>query len=294
MNKKRIIVLFILIAIISITYFVKITGKTGNKIEQVSYNQENNTFTCNYRGLSRSFILCLPEDYNNQTSILIMLHGLGGSAFNFKNDTFMEKTANPRNYAVIYMEGTVDPENKSHGKGWQFHQNKISKNDVAFIIDLAKYCQNTYKLGNRVFAVGFSNGGFMVNKLASTRPDFFTGVASVAGMMPKDVWEVRKNKGSIAYLQINGTKDDVVPMDLNGSSKLSPNPAMEKVIDYYIDLNKISHECKTYSISNVATMQNYDSKVAWVIIEDGRHNWPSMSFSKFEPNDLILDFFDKQ
>lgn len=294
MNKKRIIVLSTLIAIILITYFVKTKKDNSDAIKEVFYNQENDTFNCTYKGLSRSFILCLPENYNNQTSILIMLHGLGGSASGFKNDTHMEKTANPRNYAVIYIEGTVDPQNKTHGKGWQFHQNKISKDDVAFIVDLAKYCQKTYKLGNRVFAAGFSNGGFMINKLASTRPDFFTGVASVAGMMPKDVWEVRKNKGAIAYLQINGTKDDVVSMDLNGSSKTSINPAIEKVLDYYIGLNKIPHDCKTTSISDIATMYDYSSKVVWVIIEDGRHNWPSMSFSKFEPNDLILDFFDKQ
>lgn len=266
-------------------------------IKDVVYSQEKNVYTCNFKGVSRSFILCLPDNADDNTSLLIMLHGLGGSAASFKNETQMEKVANARNYAVVYVDGIVDPKNKSHGKGWHFHDDEFSQNDVAFIMELVQFCQKEYGLGSRAFAAGFSNGGFMVNKLATSGfkgnkgKSVFTGVASVGGMMPKDVWEAKK-KNAVAYLQINGTRDDVVPMEFMGTAKSNQNPSMEKVIEYYCGVNKVSKEYTTVELSNLATMHDFKSKVGWIIIQDGRHSWPAKEYSGIDVDSVILDFFD--
>lgn len=291
--------------IFSFAFFLSSCEKTSKScISDVFYDDGKNMYTCTYKNVSHSFILCLPSEYNSETSLILMLHGLGESAESFKKVTEMEKTANARNYAVVYVDGTVDPKNKSHGKGWHFYEDDFSKNDVEFIVELAKYCQKKYGLSSRAFAVGFSNGGFMVNKLATCGFDkkgskqskvgkqFFTGVASVGGMMPKIVWENKKAKFPVGYLQINGTLDDVVPMDFTGSSKNNPNPSMETVIKYYCGLNKISEDYKKVSLSEATDFYDFNSKVGWVIIREGRHNWPSPQVSKVNISSVILDFFD--
>lgn len=265
----------------------------SSKIKNIEYNADKNSYTCVYKNIKRSFILCLPEKCNAQTSLVIMLHGLGDSAFNFKNETQFDKTALNRNYAVLFIDAGGGKNKKPCDIGWQYYDDEFSKNDVSFIVELAKACQKSFGLGSRVFAAGFSNGGFMVNKLAVTCSDFFTGAASVGGMMPKVVWNSKNAKNKIGYLQINGTKDDVVPMEFMGTNKNTPNPSMEKVLAYYAEINGISSEYETLQLSAVTSLRNYSSKVQWVIIKDGHHNWPSTQFAQIDTNSLILDFFDQ-
>lgn len=292
MKKKRLFyisVIFITFCLICgiVIYFTSINN--------VEFDSEKSEWNCTFFGKKRSFILCLPENPDSKTAIVVMLHGYGGSAFFFQKETEFEKSANPQNYAVLFIEGTPDPKVQTSSKGWHYNNDRTSKNDVKFIVKLCKYCQKKNKLGKKFFAVGFSNGGFMTNKLAVARPDFFSAVVSVGGMMSKDAWETRKSKinSKIGFLQINGTKDDVVPMELNGSNKRNPNPAMENVIDYFVKINKISNECEQRKLSEIATFYNYSSTVGWILIKDGRHNWPTKQWSQIDVNQEILNFFSK-
>lgn len=265
---------------------------SNNFINDFTYNSQKDFYSCTFNGKKRTFILCLPPSYNEQTSLIFMLHGLGGSAQMFKYETNMEQKAFTRNYAVLYLDGTVDPDNISYGNGFHYQNNRISKNDINFMVELAKYCQKEFNLGPKVFAVGFSNGGFMVNKLAATHSDFFTGVASVAGMMPKEVWNIRKIKGKIGFLQINGTKDDVVPMEINNSASYNSNPSIEKVIAYFRKKNNNKNECQEFKLSESVTKYSYGNDVAWILIKDGYHSWPNETITKIDTCSLILDFFD--
>lgn len=267
---------------------------SSSNIQNVQYNGEKNIYSCSYNGIERNFILCMPENYNGETKVVLLLHGLGGSAAAFKEQTQFEQKAAELNYAAVFVEGTVDPANRSHGKGWHFYEDDFSKNDVSFLKELVLYLQKEYGINSKAFVIGFSNGGFMVNKLASYCPDFFTAAVSVGGMMPKDVWEGKKSKHPCAFIQINGTKDDVVPMDFNDSSKFNPNPSMEKVIEYYRKGNRCPSLPEEIKLSENATMFSYGTKVAWVIIDGGYHSWPVPQFAGIETSSVILDFFEKQ
>lgn len=71
-------------------------------------------------------------------------------------------------------------------------------------------------------------------------------------MMAKQSWEKRSSKNQIRFIQINGTKDEVVPMKLNGSSQYNPNPAMKDMIEYFKQ-----------------TSGEQDAK--WILLENIRH-----------------------
>lgn len=279
----------VLVSLFLITFNVTAAPKT--KIKNVTYDEEKDTYTCNFKDMTRKFIISVPTECNENTSLIIMLHGLGMSAASFKEEIKLEEAAIPRNYAVLYIDGSVDTEHRSYGSGWHFYDDKYSKKDEEFVIELGKYCKLVYGLGPKMFVGGFSNGAFMTNKLLSVHSENFTAGVSVSGTMMKNAWAQKTNL-PVGYLQINGTKDDAVPMEFMETSASSPNPSMEKVIKYYVEVNKIPYEYETIKISEAAKMYNYSSKVAWVIIEEGRHNWPNLEFSKFNASEVILDFFD--
>jgi poly(3-hydroxybutyrate) depolymerase len=113
----------------------------------------------------------------------------------------------------------------------------------------------------------------MVHRLAVEDTEQFAAVASVAGFLPESVWNRRPEKLSTAFLQINGTKDDVVPMNANGSAKYNKNPAIEDVLEYYRSANGSADSVK------------------YISVEGGRHSWPEEKFCGFDVDKMILDFF---
>ena len=125
----------------------------------------------------------------------------------------------------------------------------------------------------------------------------FAAVAGVAAMMPVTMWEKKTESEDISLLQINGTKDDAVPMKLNGSDRYAKAPAIEDVIAFFAAANGLKEEC-TESVSKQATLTKHystekKSQVWHVLISDGRHSWPEEKYCGFNVNALILDFFDQ-
>lgn len=273
-----------------------------SKIKNIVYDSETEKYSCEFKNQIRKYILCTPENFDNksiqeksETNLILMLHGYGGDARAFKSETQFEQNALSENYVVIYVNGTPNPNIPGSSSGWHYNDDSLSKNDMKFIVELAKHYIKQLGLGKKIFVVGFSNGAFMANKLAIVYPKFFTAVASVGGMMPESVWNNRRQqKNKIGFIQINGTKDEVVPMELNNSTKYNPNPAMEKVIEYFVDINNISAECEEKVLSERTIAKNYGSKVSWVLIQDGKHNWPTERWSLVNVNQIIIDFFNQQ
>lgn len=252
-------------------------------------------YSCSYDGYQHEFIVCLPEE-TKQAPVILMLHGYADSAETFRTMTAMEKTAVPRGYAVVYVTGAPDAEDPTSGSGWNSGINGSKKDDVGFLKALAEYLQEEYEFDTqRTFVAGFSNGAFMAQRLAMDASDTFCAVASVAGMMPEGVWNRRNEENHIGVLQINGTKDDVVPMQRTGTDKTAKNPAIELVMDYWASSNGLNSS-ETEALSEKAELIKYsgegDSHVWHVIITDGRHSWPDKQLVGFDVNEVILDFFN--
>lgn len=79
----------------------------------------------------------------------------------------------------------------------------------------------------------------MTHRLALEASDTFAAIVSVAGTMPESIWENRLEKCDISVLQITGEKDDVIPQNSNGSANYSKAPAIEEVMEYYIQSNDL-------------------------------------------------------
>lgn len=297
MMKKFFVSIFLIFIFFGIFYCVH---KKSLLIQNVEYDEKYNEFSCIYKNQNRRFILCLPEDFEKKTEseknnipLVILLHGYGANANEFKNETKFHQFANKKNYAVLYVTGTTNPNFLMSSFGWHYNYDSLSEDDMNFLIELTKYHQKKYSFSKKTFVVGFSNGAILATKLAVTYSDFFCAVVSVAGMMTDSVWNHKKENNKIGFMQINGTKDELVPMKLNNSTKYNPNPPMEKVIEYFARANELLLEEKTEYLSERTFMKSYDSKVCWCLIESEHHTWPNERWAKININQVILDFFDK-
>jgi len=244
---------------------------------------------------NRSYILCLPQvsekDYSN-TKLIVMFHGYGGSASDFKYTTGFEKDASARDYAVVYIDGIPKKDGGYSAPGWNTDYTSYGKEEIGYVKDLIKYLRKEYGFNQKTYAAGFSNGGFFINKLACEEPELFDAVASVGGMMQKQVWEKKPKKTPVRFLQINGTKDEVVPMRLNDTAKFNPNPAMEDVIEYFAADSRIVYEPVTEKINSTAVVTKYGNKAWWVLISGFHHSWPNGINYDDNLNKVILDFFE--
>lgn len=263
-------------------------------LEAVTETGEH-TWTCLYAGTQRQFSLYAPE--NAPTGILLMLHGYGSTGEDFRLLTKTDAEANARGYAVVYPTGAPTPEDPTSANGWNSGIGVSSSDDIGFLRALARWLQERYGLSrNETYAAGFSNGGFMMYRIAAEGQEFFGGVASVSGMMPAAMWNEKGEKADISVLQINGTKDDAVPMNCNGTAKYSKAPAIEDVIDYFAAAGGLDEE-ETVLLSSRAQLTKHtgaDSAMeVWqVLIKDGRHSWPEEEYVGFDTCSVILDFFD--
>ena len=267
------------------------------QIEQAETVGTNGSYTCTYLGTEREFLVCPPEIRTESSPVIFMLHGYGSKAESFQLDTKMDKTACPQGYTVIYVSGIPNPTDKTSASCWNSGIAASPVDDTGFLKALAHYAwENLGCDADRTYAAGFSNGAFMVHRLALEAADTFSGFASVAGMTPEQTWENRTSIGPVSFLQISGTKDDVIPMRANTAAGHTNAPAIEDTLDFFISEGKLEQTEET-ALSEKSTLTKYGGSTAeacvWsVVIEDGSHTWPREQFAGFDTNSLILEFFD--
>ena len=259
------------------------------ELKDVTPGAKDGSFECTYAGEKHKFTLCLPEETGENMPLIIMLHGFGNTPDGFRSQCRMDVDACARGYAVAYA-GSATAE-------WNSGIGSMERDDVGYISALAKYLQREYGCSaDMTFAAGFSNGGFMTQRLAADAQDVFRAVGCVAGMMPKAIWDERAETADIGVLEVYGTKDDVVPMNLTGTAAASVNPAIEDVMDYWAQANGLD-KSETVTLSGKAVLtkrtgEGKDNAVWTVVIDEGRHSWPDEKIAGFNVNQLLLDFFD--
>lgn len=265
----------------------------GTGLEVV--HMKGNTFSCTYENTRHIFVLDLPENTEGEP-LVIMLPGYGNSAESFRNTIHFEQGANASGYAVAYVTGAPNPYDLVSSVGWNSGISAEGNDDTAFLVSLVKYLQNEYSLdGKRTFAVGFSNGAFMTHRLAMEAGEIFSACVSVAGLMPVKIWDERKAENSVSFFQITGEKDDVVPKNIDGSAKYAKDPAIEDVMTYWAESDRLEI-CKSDTMENGSVMTKCQSdenqnQVWHLFVKNGRHSWPSEKLNGIDANRLILEFF---
>ena len=156
--------------------------------------------------------------------------------------------------------------------------------DVGFIRDLLDHVSQTWCIDRaRVYAMGFSNGGFLSHRLACELPGGLRAIAPVAGTLGIPP-ETCKPPHPTPVLAIHGTDDDLVPYE-GGSPKIPRGASFGTFMSpgatdaFWARTNGCKGERSTYFSHGEVSCARHEqcrdqATVALCTVRGGGHQWP--------------------
>lgn len=192
--------------------------------------------TLQFGGLTRDYLEYVPSVYNGSAPVpvVLCLHGLGDNMNNFFG-IGMKFIADTANFIVITPEAKVDA--LAGGTAWNSgasyfgYQLSQSVNDVGFLNALLDTVIANYNIDqSRIYACGFSLGGFMCQRLACESTGRFAAIASVSGTIGTALTCTPSKEIPICHF--HGTVDGTVAYTGN----MYGNDA-EALVNYWVNFN---------------------------------------------------------
>ena len=273
----------------------------------------------------RECVIYAPRAYDKTSPIpvVIMLHGMGGTAINALRETGWSAKADDEAFIAVYPEATRpamdrppsfsrNPQAWNDGSG-RFHAADKQIDDVAFIRAVIDRITAEYAVDDhRIFVTGFSNGASMAFRVAAELSDRIAAVAPNAGAC----WtESPHPTRMISICYITGAADTLNPLE-GGFPRLAfggkqqggrPKPAVQAVIDKWAKALECPPEpSRDETIKGVRTRvygPGRDSaEVAFVTVEGLGHHWAGgeaqapeflvgRRTDKLKATDVVWDFF---
>lgn len=165
-------------------------------------------------GKARTFLVIPPTvapKPDQRFPLVLVFHGDGGSARSFHDAWPFEHAVNGEAF-VVYLDG--------RNATWDLET--LAKNqDLAYVDEVVKTLEATSPIDHaRIFATGYSSGGFFSNVLACHRPGLLRAIASNAGGAPYNQATTWPNgfpkcpgQEPVAMLALHGEQDHGVTLD---------------------------------------------------------------------------------
>ena len=145
--------------------------------------------------------------------LLLVLHGGGGSGDYMARVSDFGDMARREGFVAVFPDAI--------GKHWNdgryaatLESQGEDVDDVGFLIALVNHLGGRLPVdARRVYALGASNGGMMVQRLGCEAAEHFAALASVIANMPEPLQSSCRPRLPVAMMIINGTADPMVPYD---------------------------------------------------------------------------------
>ncbi len=260
--------------------------------------------TLEHDGLTRSYRIHLPPDFDPQESLPLVfnLHGFTSNAIQQEIYSGMNAVADSARFIVCYPDGI----GQAWNVGWSFGS---TADDIGFISAMIDEFAENYNINtNRVYSCGMSNGGFMSYHLACNLPEKIAAVASVTGsMVPGSLADCTPDPAR-PVMEIHGTADPTVPYE--GSNNIAL--PIETVVSHWVDANDCLLVSDTTDYPDINTNDGCtasridyrdceDNKmISFIKVFDGGHTWPGSSITfigvtnqDFNASSTIWNFFNQ-
>ena len=255
-------------------------------------------------GETRTFKVNFPADTSESLPLIILMHGLGetnsnmyGVANYFSNRDFISVRPQSGNYL------------NSSGMGYTTLWNAVADtqkfDDVQFISDIIDYMliNHDFVDFNRIYAAGFSNGGYMAYRLSCDLSKRITAFGSVAGNMYliDDGFDCTDQGREIPIIHIHGTGDTFNPYypggygvfgdDIIGDQYLTIGESIDFWSTYHqYDIIEIDTILTDVSIKYIYSNDSTTSEFVHIKAENGGHIWFYGDNWGFSSTQEILDF----
>ena len=167
-----------------------------------------------FGGITRKYILYKPAGYDStrQYPVILALHGLGDNMTNFKNSIRLNVVADTAQFIFAIPQAVTD---QLAGAAWNsgagtfgYYPNS-TVDDVGFLNALYDTIATKFNVNQKkLYACGFSMGGFMTNRLACELGNRIAAGASVSGTIGSGV--TCHPARPIPMLHFHGTADQTV------------------------------------------------------------------------------------
>jgi polyhydroxybutyrate depolymerase len=214
-----------------------------------------------------------------------MLHGRGGSGEDIAELTNFSNLADENNFIVLYPDGLDNQ--------WNYVKDvsgysSMTHDDTGFLLALLDEVSGQYSIDEkRIYVAGFSNGGFMTQRLACDASERFAAFASVAAAGFGGMPELCKTPSPLSILLVHGTLDAVIPwqgMVRGNGYMLAPvtdtlafwsqyASCEGEVTDTALPQKGESPETNVTLFSVGCT---HDNEVLLYAVQGGGHNWPGV------------------
>jgi polyhydroxybutyrate depolymerase len=239
-----------------------------------------------FEGHTRNYIVFLPQNFQPNMPVVISIPGYTETAKWYMDYTQMNTVADTAGFIPVYPNAIYPGFNSGIGENPEAPTPDV--NDVGFIDALIDTLYNHFSIDlERVYACGYSNGGFMSYKLACQLSHRIAAIASVAGTISFSTADNCNAGHTMPVLHIHGTADSVVPLK-GATGWNSVNHTLSQWIDFngctqvdtvsLADLDQIDG-CTIEKISY--TNCSNESKVIFYKVIKGGHAWPGSTIPPF-------------
>jgi polyhydroxybutyrate depolymerase len=249
----------------------------------------------------RTFVLFVPAG-QSQTPLPLVLafHGTGGSGAAFRRETGLDRLAARDGFLVAYPDAAVG--NWAEDCGCS-RADRLDVNDTGLVRVLIDSVSDRYPVDRaRVYAVGFSQGGLFVHRLACQMSDRVAAVASISSPISAPLAERCGARDPVAVLVMMGTLDDAYLYEGQGWESRATLGA-RSTVELWRTIDGCEGPAKATNVPNrvadgTTVLEerwspcNGGSEVVLYTVDGGRHAWsPSRDVSTAE---LVTRFFMRQ
>lgn len=246
----------------------------------------------------RGYGFYVPSGYDGSEALplVIALHGFGDEWRNFSRGSGWISIAEEYHFLVAFPNGYLRQWNDG-GRGDHY------EDDVRMLQVMIERVARDYSIDRqRIYLVGFSNGGTMVYKAACESPNVYAGIAAVGGTMRYN--QDCPNEIQPNVMIVHGTEDRAVPFD-GGNGRYS----IPRTAAFWTAQNGCETEGQpAYSpndfVDSIASYHYADcagGEVMLYVIEGFHHSWPgafdylngSVPEASMDAPRLIWAFFEQ-
>jgi polyhydroxybutyrate depolymerase len=233
------------------------------------------------------------QDESTKVPLVITFHGAGDSGRNFQLGTGFNTLADRHDFVVAYPNAT--------GANWAegcdcIRPDLDGVDDVGFAEAIVERLDSTGLIDlDRVYVIGYSQGGIFAHHLACEKSDMIAGIAVYSGLMSEVVSEKCKPDESVDIFMAHGTEDRALPfngVESGNRSLLSAVATAEKWASLNGCYQRLAERSITFLSDDLTIHSGQscddESRVQLIEWEGGTHSWPQR---EIRIEDQMIAFF---